>query len=650
MADNVYGKILDIDLSSRKIEKREIDTRFAREFLGGRGLSNKILYDEVGPEVDSLGPGNLVIFAPGTFTGSRIPYSPRTEITNKHPLTGSIGTGNTGGHWGAALKRAGYEMLIVRNQSEKPVYIWVDDDTVEIRDAGQLWGKDIYVTCNMIEQELGRKVPIQGIGQAGENLVPYACPINEYHHGANRTGAGAVMGSKKLKAVAVHGTGTLKPARPEAFQEALKLLQERLDASRQAQMKPGSYTGGMDAVKRYLEKGGLRVKNYQSGFLPNFLETRGREVGAKYVVGREGCYACPTPCFDIGEVKEGKYAGTVVGRPTFAGITCAFGANCAIDNLPAIWKCKELCQRYGLDYVSASGSIAFAMELFQRGIITTGDTDGLELTWGNEDAAIQLLHKIAAREGIGNVLAEGCIRAAAKIGKGSERYAMTLKGVEVMAGDPRSHQKLYVICDLTNPRGGDNIKGGHNMVDPDTYDPNWWRDEIEVFDDVKRKVYRMPPEEIDSSWEGKAIMCKWAQDLYSLLDSLGICFGRVGSRLIVGPYTLSKLYSAYTGWDVSPEEMMQSGEKLFNLFKAYCVREGQTRKDDNCPDRFYEEPLPDGPQKGAILSREDIDKVLDEYYEVRGWDKQSGVPTRKKLLELGLDDVAADLYSRGKIV
>ena len=612
------------------------------------GFSNKILYDEVGPDISPLSPQNLLIYAPGTFVGTHIPTAARTEITTKSPLTGSIGTGNTGGMWGASLKRAGFETLIVRNVAEKPVYLWINDDKVEIRDASHLWGKDIYETASLLEQELSSRASTLAIGQAGENMVSYACPINDYHHGANRNGAGAVMGSKKLKAISVHGSGTLEPVRPDELRKAIKFLEQRMKESREAMAKPGSYNGGRDAVRRYLEEGGLRVKNYQSGFLPNFLETRGREVAAKYVVRREGCYGCPTPCFDIGEVKEGKYAGTIVGRPTFAGITCAWGANCAIDNLPAIWKCKELTHRYGLDYVSASGVIAFAMELYQRGIITLKDTGGIELTWGNEDATIEMLRQISFRKGFGNVLAEGAARAAQTIGRGSEKFVMTLKNVEVMCGDPRAHQKLYVLCDLTNPRGGDNIKGGHNAVDPDKYDPNWWIDQFDMFDGVKKRIFKVPPQEISSTWEGKPLMCKWTQDLYQLLNALGICFP-MGGRLLLGPEILSRLYSAYTGWDTTPEEIMKSGEKIFNLFKAYCVRQGQNRKDDSWPERFYTEQMADGPKKGSILARETIEKVLDEYYEVRGWDKETGTPTKEKLVELGLRSEADDLAKHGKL-
>ncbi len=640
------GKILDVDLSSGKITKKDIEPEFARKYIGGQGYSNRILYDEVGPEVDPLGPDNLVIFAPGTFTASQIPSTCRTELTNRHPQTGTIGSGNTGGFWGMQLKRAGYDVLIARGQSEKPVYLQINNDDVEIKDASHLWGKDIYETTRILENETSHKVPVIAIGQAGENLVPCACPITTYHHGANRTGGGAVMGAMKLKAITVWGTKASRPAKPDEFQKAMDEMRKRQDLSWEAMRKPGSYTGGGDAVARYLERGGLRVKNYQSNYLPNFAETRGAAVARSYSTDERSCNACPLNCFDIGVVKEGKYAGTWVARPSFAGVTVAFGAACAIDYFPAILKCKELCQRYGMDYVNISGTLAFAMELFQRGIITEKDTDGLDLTWGNDDSAVEMIRKIAFKEGFGEVLAEGSVKAAAIIGKGAEKYVMTLKGMEVMAGDPRSHQKIYVLCDITNPRGGDNIKGGHNAVDPDIYDPNWWIDEFDMFDNVKNKIFKTSPEEVSSNWEGKALYTKWLQDLYQIQNALGM---NMTGRHVIGPNSLSKLYSAYTGLDTSPEEIMKSGEMVFNLFKAYAVRDGQGRKDDNMADRFYEEPVPDGPLAGSVLERETIDKVLDEYYEVRGWDKKTGTPIREKLVELGLGDVADDLAKRGKI-
>ena len=640
-----YGKILDVDLSTGKLIKRDIDPQFAREFIGGMGFGCKILYDEVGADVDAFSPDNIVVFANGPLTGTRAPCSGRTEITTKHPLTGNIGTGNTGGVWGTALKHAGFDVIVVRNQAEKPVYLWIDDDVVELREAGHLWGKETRETDDILKQELSSKVSVLAIGPAGESLVRYACLLNDYHHVAGRGGAGAVMGAKRLKAIAVRGTGVVNIARPQEFQEAAREARERIIAADKAGKMPG---GPPETRKLYLDKGYLPAKNFQTGVIPQWLETRSLAVAQKYFVKKEGtCYACPIPCFDLVEVNEGKYAGLKAGRGTMPGVVLCWGAKCAIDNLPAIWQCKELCQRLGLDYASTAGCISFAMELFQRGIITKGDTDGLELSWGNEDAVVQMLHKIVSRDGFGDVLAEGSVRAAEKIGKGAEKYVMTTKGAEMMSSDPRAGRKGWIFGDLTNPKGGDNVKGTHFHADQ--YNPNWWVDKFDMFEDVKAKIYSMPPEEVSFTWEGKALMCRWFEDLYSAVNALGLCFFPAGFKLALGPTHLSRLFSACTGWDTTPQDIMKMGEKTFTLLKAYAIRQGLTRKDDTWPDRFFEEPMPEGPAKGAVLSRDTIDRLLDEYYELRGWDQRAGLPTREKLNELGLHEIANELLELGRL-
>ncbi|MFC1968293.1 aldehyde ferredoxin oxidoreductase family protein [Chloroflexota bacterium] len=644
-----YGKILDIDLSTAEVGKRDIDPGFAREFIGGMGFSCKILYDEVGTDVDPFSPDNIVIFANGPLVGTKAPCSGRTEITTKSPLTGSIGTGNTGGVWGATLKHAGFDLIIIRNKAAKPVYLWIDDDVVEIREASHLWGKDTRVTtdilCRELDPSLASKISVLAIGPAGENLVRYACPLNDYYHVAARCGAGAVMGAKRLKAIAVRGTGTVKIARPGEFREAAREARERILAADRATRMPGAPS---DPTKASLERGCLSGKNYQTGVLPRWVETRSMSLARKYSTKKEGtCYACPIPCFDLAEVTEGKYAGLRVNRSQMPGVVHEWGAKCAIDNLPAIWKCKTLCQQLGMDYVSASGTIAFATELFQRGIITTKDTDGLELGWGNEDAVIQMLHKIAFRDGFGDLLAEGSVRAAARIGKGAEHYVMTTKGMEMMLPDPRAGRRGWLFGSLTNPRGGDNVKTTHCLAEG--YNTNWGVDKFDMFEDVKAKIYSMPPREVSYTWEGKPVMSKWFEELYSALNALGLCFFPSGFRLAIGPTHLSKLFSGCTGWDTTPEDIMRFGEKVFTLLKAYTVRQGLTRKDDTWPDRFYEEPLPEGPAKGAVLSRDTIGQLLEEYYGLRGWDQGSGLPTKEKLMELGLHDVANELLELGKL-
>ncbi len=646
-----YGKMLEVNLTTGRIEKRDVDPRFSEDFIGGMGFSARMLYEEVGPKVDPLDPENIIIFANGPLTGTSVPCSGRTEVTTKSPLTGNIGTGNTGGHWGARLKHAGFDLLVIRGASEDPCYLWINDDRIEIRNGRDLWGKETELTEGVLRRELGgeRKpeISVLAIGRAGENLVRYACPVNDLHHVAARAGAGAVMGAKRLKAIAVRGTGSVQIARPDAFEEAVREARNRLLAADRAAKMNGA---PIDIRIQDLEKGCLPAKNYQTGILPRWVETRSGAVAKQYITGVEGtCYRCPISCFNLAEVKDGRYAGTKAARGTMPGVVFNFGALCGIDNLPGIWKCKELCQRFGMDYESAGACLAFAMELFQRGIITKTDTDGLDLSWGNEESLVELLRKIAYREGFGNILAEGSLRAAKAIGRGAGKYAFTLKGMEMtMMPDPRAGTRRgWLFGFLTNPRGGDNVKNTHFYAERPN--PNWGVDQFDMFDEVKEKIYAVPPEQVAETWQGKAMMCRWFEDLYSLCNALGFCFFTVGSRLAWGPTYISKLYSASTGRDTTPREMMVLGEKVFMLLKAYTVREGFTRKDDALPERFYTEPMREGPARGAVLSREEVENVLNEYYELREWDRATGLPTAKKLNDLGLQDLASDLQRLGKI-
>ncbi|MFH1651248.1 MAG: aldehyde ferredoxin oxidoreductase family protein [Chloroflexota bacterium] len=643
----VYGRMLDVDLSSGKITRSDIAPDSARSFLGSMGLAARLLYDEVGEDVDPLGPGNVIIFANGPLTGTRAPSSGRTEITTKFPLTGNIGSGNTGGLWGTTLRRAGIDLLTVRGAAAEPVYLRIDDDHVEIRKAGHLWGQPTRATTDMLREELG-PVSVLAIGPAGENLVKYACPLNDYYHVAARCGAGAVMGSKKLKAITVRGTGTPGIARPEEFAQATRDARERVLTSEEAHKE---YAASLEPRRLGIEAGNLPGRNFQTGVVPRWLETRGVDAARKYFKKRDGtCYACPVPCFNLAEVTEGKYAGLRVNRSQMPGVVLCWGAKCAIDNIEAVWKCKETCQELGMDYESAGCTIAFAMELYQRGIITRSDTDGLDLTWGNEDAIIELLDKIARREGFGNVLAEGSVKAAQTIGGGAEKYVMAVKGLELgMLPDPRASksEKGWMFDSLTSPRGGDNIKGTHFRAD--TYDPNWWTDKFDIFEEEKAKMYCVPDEETAFRWEGKALMCRWFEDLASAVSSSGLCFYPFLIKMALGPTYLSRMLAAATGWDITPEEVMQAGERSFNMLKAYSVRQGFRRKDDMWPERFFTEPLPEGPDKGAVLSRDTINRVLDEYYDLRGWDRETGVPTFRKLKELGLKDIGADLLRMDRI-
>ncbi len=645
-----YGAIVDVDLSTGHIARRDIDAAFAREFVGGMGFSCKMLFDEVGADVDPLSPDNVAIFANGPLTGSPAPCSGRTEVTTKSPLTGHIGTGNTGGHWGTLLKRAGIDVLVIRNKAEKPVYLRINDDMIELKDASHVWGRKTDATADMLSRPLGAgakvRTSVLSIGPAGERLVRYACAVNDYHHAAARGGVGAVMGAKKLKAIVVQGSKAPKDAVSQEFEDAAREAVRQIVKSVSSE---GDSHLPRSVIDVYQAKGCLPHRNFQTGVLPGWAKEITRDAAMKYVRGKEGtCHNCPLACFSLVEVDEGRLRGVRVTRGTHPGVAIEWGAKCGITNLPGIWKCKELCQQLGLDYVSAAGIIGFATELYQRGIVTADETDGLELTWGNEEAVFQMLHNIAFRKGFGDLLAEGSDKAASIIGRGAQRYAMTVKGLEMMDCDPRSGDKGWILGQITNPRGGDNIKNMHGQAEHPN--PKLTIEELDIFDHVKREIYRMPLQEVPTSWEGKALMCKWFEDLYSVLNATGLCIFPSGFNLAIGPTRIARLLSTLTGWDVTPEHLMELGEKIFTVLKAYTIRQGLARRDDAWPDRFYREALPEGLAKGMVVSRETVDRVLDEYYELRGWDKASGLPTEKRFTELGLGDIGRQLKERGKIV
>jgi aldehyde:ferredoxin oxidoreductase len=645
-----YGSIVDIDLSTGHIARRGIDAPFAREFVGGMGFSCKILFDEVGANVDPLSPDNVVIFANGPLTGSRAPCSGRTEVTTKSPLTDHVGTGNTGGHWGTLLKHAGIDVLVVRNKADKPVYLQIDDGTIGLKDATHVWGKETDATTDILSHLSATGTSIMtsvlAIGPAGEQLVKYACAVNDYHHAAARGGVGAVMGAKKLKAIVVRGGKAPTNAGVYEFEEAAREAVGQI--VRSASSKGDSHLP-RSIIDEYQAKGCLPYRNFQTGVLPGWIKEITRDAAMKYAVGKEGvCHNCPLACFSLVHVDEGKLRGVKATRGTHPGVSIEWGGKCGITNLPAIWRCKQLCQQLGLDYVSAAGVVGFAMELYQRGIVTARETGGLELTWGNEDAVFQMLRNIAFRKGFGDVLAEGSDKASSIIGRGAQSCAMTVKGLEMMDCDPRSGDKGWVLGQIVNPRGGDNIKNMHGQAEYPN--PNLTIDELDIFDHVKKRMYSMPLQEVPTSWEGKALMCKWFEDLYSISNATGLCIFPSGFNLAIGPTRIARLLSTLTGWDMTPEHLMELGEKIFTIMKAYTVRQGLGRRDDAWPDRFYDEPMPEGPGKGMVVSRETVDRVLDEYYELRGWDKASGLPTEKRFIELGLGDIGRELKEQGKII
>ena len=659
--------MLEVDLASKECRVQPLEEKILRDYIGGLGLGMKILYDEVGPNIDPLRPENILFLSPGPLSGTNAPTSGRTEVVTKSPLTGIIGIGNFGGAWGAKFRRAGFEALVVRNRAESPVYIWINDGDVRLRSAAHLWGRDTFQTTDILRDELGDDVSVLAIGQAGENLVKFACPIGDKDHAPGRSHAGCVMGGKKLKAIVVRGTRKVFIAEPGKFRAAVKEATHRIDNYPEGKIEDRQRVGSADKTTPIAKLGAVPTLNFQQTGIPEDSDMwRSTEVtrenttqeGPNY--GDHCVMARYYGCNLRTEVKKGIYTGLDVGGVSFSLPWRYYIGLCGIKSCLEMFKCRELCQRYGMDITNPA---PFALELYQRGIIDKDDVDGLNLDWGNGAAVIELLRKIAFREGIGDVLADGSARAAEKIGKGAEKYEMTQKGLEIMYIDPRIAGWGMILGNTVGLRGGDDLTSTHvlpesspgwlNQVgwDEETY-AQWYVDYFDMFPDVKERIFGSPPKSDffqKGAIKGKAEWVIWLEKLHALFNSLGTCLMAASSWLPMGPTHYAKLYSAFTGWETTPQELMKTGDRIVNLMKCYLVREGLTSKDDTWPKRFFEEPIPDGPLKGSVFDKGKFKRLLEEYYELRGWDRDSGFPKREKLSELGIEDIADDVEKLGKL-
>jgi aldehyde:ferredoxin oxidoreductase len=650
---NYSGKIAHIDLDKRRIDYENLGGDLIRKWGGAYGIASWRLFQEVGPETDALDPANEVWVIGGPLTGTRAPCSGRIEIVTKSPLTGILGLSSSGGHFGARLKHTGLDGLVLHGASKAPVYLLIRPGGIEFRDASHLWGKETLETEERIGAELNdprlKRIKVMSIGPAGENRVRFACLINERYHAAGRCGTGAVFGAKNVKAIVVDSAGG--PAAPSSrFREAASRAARKIKDHPMCQKYVR--TGSLPAANAALNKGFLPGHNYQTGILPRWKETRGFELAMSFVTGPEGsCYNCAMPCFNRIEVPEGPYKGLKVSSGTFVRSILEFGAKCGIESLPAIWKCKELCHRLGLDYCSAASAVAFAMELFQRGLLTNRDTDGMTLHWGDEQETLKLMAKIAHREGIGYLLAEGTLRASRVLGPATSPYVVTIKGMDMIGDDARVEGRARSLGALTSPRGGDNIRGthtrgesipSHSLLKPENL-AEWaaysesFVSSLDMFPKEKEVIYGVPPRVNPDTYRGKALMTKWFEDLFAGINALGLCIFPA-DKLALGPTSYADMLSSFLEEEISPKEFMEMGERIFNIQRLFLVREGMGRKDDIYPDRFFKEKMPEGPSAGAVLSRETISGVLDEYYDARGWDRETGQPTPQTLDRLGIQE------------
>jgi aldehyde:ferredoxin oxidoreductase len=612
------GKILRINLNDKTSKEEELPLETAKNFIGGAGLGIKYLFDEVKPKTDPLGPDNKLIFAPGPFTGTNIPCASRMAVTGKSPQTGAVGMALSGGQFPAELKFAGWDAIILEGKADKPTYISIKNKSVSFHDAGGVWGTMTTDCQQIIKDKLGdQNTRICCIGPAGEHLSRIACIINE-RRAIGRKGLGAVMGSKNLKAIAVRGTGTVGITSQEKYKTARNSM---LKAMKESPVLYSQFAvaGTPMVVDLTGAMGILSSKNWSGTgeYVP--VEGLGLDEQNAHKIGKEHCYSCPVACSQMKLAKSGPYAGILSEGPEFETIY-SFGSCLGIDNLDAVIAADRLSDELGMDTISAGVTIGFAMELFEKGILTVKDTDGMELKFGNDAAMMTMLRMMAYRTGIGDILADGSKAAAEKIGKGSEKYAMHIKGLELPAYDVRG-AKAHGLSYATAYTGADHNRGY-----------------------AFQEIFGIPvPWEVDRfAIEGKGKLTKWNQDIRAATcDCPTMCAFLMDTALPGNaPQNTADLMEAVTGLKFTPEEVEKVGERLNNLAKIFNVREGFTRADDTFPERLMTEPLKAGASKGQVISKGDLDNMLEEYYSERKWDIKTGIPTRQKLTELGLEYAA----------
>jgi aldehyde:ferredoxin oxidoreductase len=611
------GQILRVDLTSGNIISEPLPEREARLFLGGSGLASWYLFKEVPAGVDPLGPENKLIYMTGPLTGTLSPSSGRFSAVAKSPLTGFWGSANSGGRFGLDLKKSGFDGIILEGVSPKPVALVINDGRAELVKADSLWGLGVTETTEILKKGYGPKLNVSCIGLAGEKKVRYAAIMNDIHRALGRCGLGAVMGSKGLKAVAAGGSQSIRVADKTAFREAAKTAGDFVNESL---LKMTLEVYGTDMVLDLVNiKGGLPTRNWQSGSCTYADAINGPAINEKVLTGRKACFGCPIACGRQSEVKSGKYACKGEG-PEYESVG-AFGPMCDVSDLEAITHAHILCNEYGLDTVSAGSTIAFAMECFEKGLLTIKETDGLALSFGDADIMIEMIHRIARREGLGDLLAEGTRRMAQTLGRGSEHFAMQVKGLELPAYDCRA-TKMTGLGFVTANRGGDHITA---YVQGPTF--------LDIpFLIVEESTIEDPQKENPT----EARVVKDLEDALTVFDAVGAC-KFMGMALMAEDVV--PVIAQATGWDFSIKEFRTAGERIFNLARAFNCREGMTRKDDTLPDRLLKEPMKDGPAAGLIV---DLEPLLDAYYQYRGWDDQ-GCPTLETLQRLDLEDLALEI-------
>ncbi|MBS7642002.1 aldehyde ferredoxin oxidoreductase family protein [Candidatus Bathyarchaeota archaeon] len=594
-----------IDVTERSYKTIPLDEGFIKKWLGATGIGIKLLMDYQEPRIDPFHPCNPLVFTVGPFVGTMVPCSSRYGVFAKSPLSNLLGEAYSAGFWCLEFKRAGYDALVVKGKADRPLYLYIEDDTVHFLDASHLWGKTTWETEDTIRRELGdHEVRVASIGPAGENLVRFACIMNDRYRAAGRTGLGAVMGSKNIKAIAVRGTGAVEVAEPKTLQEKCLELYHRLQGPATTKYR----TLGTSANILVLNTAAaLPTRNYREAMFDGALQVSGETLNEMFVAKIQACPSCPMRCEHVAEVKDGKFKGTTV-RVEYESLW-ALGPYCGVRELDAVIKAIELCDLYGMDAISTGVVIGFVMECFSRGLISREDTGGVALEFGNSEALLTMIEQIAFRENLGSILAEGVKRASEKI-SGSIDFAMHVKGVEMTGYDVRG-LKTAALGYAVSRRGAHHQTHGAYSFD------------------LSGKVDRFKAE------RGRGKLVAESEDIYIVYDSLPLCkFTRAAWK---GLEEIAYIYNLVTGFQFSAADLLKSAERISNLARIYNMREGLTWMDDTLPPRVMKDPIPEGLAKGSKVAPEELRMLILDYYEARGWDSE-GVPRPSKLLELGIEE------------
>ena len=621
MGEKINYKILHVDLSTRTITTETLSAKEFCLFLGGRGLNAKILYEGLSKGTDPLGPDNLIIFGVGKMVGTPIPTAGQMTITAKSPATGFYFKSNIGGGWAKAFRRAGWDVLVIRGASEQPIYISIEDSHVSIFDASFLWGKSVRETTTELEREHGHGWEIATIGAAGENLVNYACIMASAYHAAGRGGLGAVMGAKKLKAIAVRGTGSTFVEDPKGLELEIMKVLERIKDS----VKANLYLNyGTAATIEYVnESWSLPVNNFKKCHLNEGRKLAGTFLVAKgYMRNGAACSACPMSCHKFSSVKRGLYKG-YSGGPEYESLA-SLGGGLGITEVEAVLKANELCNDLGLDTISAGSAIQWLMESVDQGVLPRNIAGDINLDWGNEKALIPLLHFIAHRVGIGDLLAKGTRQAAEEVGGDSWKWAVQAHGLEQSRIDTRV-AKAYALAFAVNPRGPDHLHA-QPMAEFGHYPES--RRLVEKL--LGSDKYCNP-----AITEGKPELVRWHEDMFAVTDSLGICSFATTTSYIIDTPILLRLIKAAFGVEFTESDLLETGQRTVVLERCFNLREDMNRK-DNLPWRIMHEPVAEGPLKGNINSPDELKTMLTRYYELQGYEPHTGHPTKKVLTSLGL--------------